>query len=244
MNAQNQATAKWIPENAKIVPGQPFRTVIELTVDEGWHTYWENPGEGGLPIKATAELPEGWTLGSIEFPAPEAFMTGPLHGYGYAGKILFPLTITPPEGLDAMEFPQGIVLKITWLTCSEEKCVPGKAEATLSAPDAELVAKAYDRLPQEIPGVSLAFDASGDSVKLSLTLPSGSTLDPSSWKVFPVNRNVIDPSAKLAFSKSQEKPQTWTAAAPKSEYFDAVPDSIRLVFVDSDGKAWFITSAQ
>ena len=243
-HAQNQAKAEWIPENTKIVPGQTFRTVIHLTVDKGWHTYWENPGEGGLPIKAIAELPEGWTLGSIQFPAPKAFMTGPLHGFGYEGEILFPLTITPPPGSEATEFPQGIVPKITWLTCSEKSCVPGKAEPTLSAPDPDLVAKAYDSLPKEIPGASLAFDTSGDAVHLSLTLPSGSPLDPSSWKIFPVNRNVIDPSSTPTFVKDVEKAETWTAIAPKSEYLDGAPDSISLVLVDSSGKAWFVTSAQ
>lgn len=243
VHAQNQATAEWIPENAEIVPGQTFRTVIRLTVDKGWHTYWENPGVGGLPIKATAEFPEGWTLGAIQFPAPKAFMTGPLHGFGYEGEILFPLTITAPPGSKASKLPQGIVLKITWLTCNEKRCVPGKAEPTLSAPDPDLVGKAYSSLPKEIPGASLAFGISGDAIHLSLGVPLASQLDPATCKIFAVNRNVFDPSFEPVFTRDGETSETWKAVIPKSEYLNGAPDLISLVLVDSDGKAWFVASS-
>lgn len=113
VHAENMATAEWIPESNKVAPGELFRTVVRMKVNEGWHTYWENPGEGGLPIAVKAELPEGWTLGKIQFPAPIAFTTGQLHGFGYEGEVLFPLTITPPAGSDATELPAGIVPKIT-----------------------------------------------------------------------------------------------------------------------------------
>ena len=241
-NAQNMATAEWIPENSKATPEQTFRTVIRMTVDKGWHTYWENPGEGGLPIKATAELPEGWTLGAIQFPAPKAFTTGLLHGFGYEGVILFPLTITPPEGSKATELPEGLALKITWLTCNDKRCVPGKAEPKLSVPDPELVAEAYDQLPKDIPEASLLLSLKGDSIELFLTLPSGSDINPSSCKVFPVTRNVIDPSSKPAFVKDTDKEGAWKTSAPKSEYLDGAPETVSLVLVDPSGKAWSVTS--
>ncbi len=241
-HAENMATAEWIPETAKITPGQPFRTVIRMEIDKGWHTYWENPGEGGLPLSVKAELPEGWTLGEVQFPAPIAFTTGSLHGYGYEGEVHFPLTITPPTGSDATELPAGIVPIISWLTCNDQSCVPGKAEPTLSAPQPELVAKAYAALPEEIPAATLSSAITGESITLTLTLPADSKLDPTTCTVFPVTRNILAPSAKPTFEKDSNKPNTWTATAPISEYLDGNPDTPSIVLVDTDGKAWSISS--
>ena len=242
-HAQNMATAEWIPESVEVAQGKEFRTVVRLKINEGWHTYWENPGEGGLPIAVKAELPEGWTLGKIQFPAPIAFKTGPLSGYGYEGEVLFPLTITPPPGSGATELPEGIVAKITWLTCNDKSCVPGKTEASPTPAQPELVEKAFAALPEKISRSTLSCDTSGDDVKLALTLPADSKLDPTSCKVFPVTRNVIDPSAKSVFGKDASNANTWVTTAPKSEYLDGTPDSLSLVLVDADGKAWVVYTA-
>lgn len=242
-HAQDKATAEWIPESAKVAPGEPFRTVVRMKVDEGWHTYWENPGEGGLPIAVKAELPDGWALGKIQFPAPIAFKTGPLHGFGYEGEVLFPLTLTPPAGSEATELPAGTVAKITWLTCNDKSCIPGKAEPGLSTAQPELVEKAYAQLPNEIPGATLVSDTSGENVKLTLTLPAASELDPTSCKVFPVTRNVIDPSAKPFFEKESDKVDTWISTAAKSEYLDGTPKELSIVLVSSGGGIWKISTA-
>lgn len=243
IHAQNKATAEWIPESATVAPGNEFRTIVRLKIDEGWHTYWENPGEGGLPISVKAELPEGWTLSEIQFPAPVAFTTGPLHGFGYEGEVLFPLTITPPVGSEIAKLPKDIVPKITWLTCNDKSCVPGKAEPVLSKPQPELVEEAYAQLPEKISAASLSSDTTGDNVRLYLTLPAKADLDPTVSKVFPVTRDVIDPSAKPIFVKVDDKRDTWTATAPKSEYIDGTPNKLSLVIVDATGKAWQVSTA-
>lgn len=241
--AQNMASAEWIPESATVVAGKEFRTVIRLKVDEGWHTYWENPGEGGLPISVKIDLPEGWILGEIQFPAPIAFMTGPLHGFGYEGEILFPLTLTAPSGSEVAKIPEAIVARISWLTCNDKRCVPGKEEASLASADPMLVKKAYEQLPEAIPGSKLSYGASDDAILLTLSLPTGAELDPATHRVFPVNRDFLDPSSEPVFKKDAGTPSTWTASAPKSEYFDEEPETLSLVLVGDDGKAWKISTS-
>ena len=240
--AENMATAEWIPETAAITPGQPFRTIVRLEIDKGWHTYWENPGEGGLPLSVEVELPDGWTLGEIQFPAPIAFTTGALHGYGYEREVHLPLTITPPAGSNATEFPAGITPAISWLTCNDQSCVPGKANPTLSPPQPEIVEKAYAALPEEIPAATLATSIEGENVTLTLTLPANIKLDPTTCTVFPATRNVLTPSAKPTFGKHDSSPDTWTTTAPKSEYLEGTPKTLTLVLVDAAGKAWTVST--
>ena len=38
-------------EVESIQPGQPFWVALRLKMDPGWHTYWKNPGDSGLPTK-------------------------------------------------------------------------------------------------------------------------------------------------------------------------------------------------
>ncbi|MED6315266.1 MAG: protein-disulfide reductase DsbD domain-containing protein, partial [Verrucomicrobiota bacterium] len=68
---------------------------LELTMDDGWHTYWINPGEAGIATSVDWLLPKGVSAGPIRWPVPEKFTALNSVGYGYQGKtiLLVPLTI-------------------------------------------------------------------------------------------------------------------------------------------------------
>lgn len=110
-----------------IVPGKPFVATVVLDLQPGWHTYWQYPGDSGLPPKVTWHLPRGWTVRPIEFSVPHQFSEpGDMIVYGYEKQQLLRATITPPKDL-----PQDQVYELkaslTWLAC-KELCVPGSAE--------------------------------------------------------------------------------------------------------------------
>ncbi len=71
-SGEGKASAEWLAGSI----GKEIRTVIRMKIDSGWHTYWENPGEGGLPLSIEIELPEGWKAAEISYPTPVRFMTG------------------------------------------------------------------------------------------------------------------------------------------------------------------------
>ena len=48
-------TARLVADVAAVAPGDAFRAGVEITMAEGWHTYWENGGDAGLPT--TIECP-------------------------------------------------------------------------------------------------------------------------------------------------------------------------------------------
>ncbi|MEI7963498.1 MAG: protein-disulfide reductase DsbD domain-containing protein, partial [Verrucomicrobiota bacterium] len=110
--------------------GKPFPVTIVLDLQSGWHTYWQYPGDSGLPPKVTWQLPEGWTAGPPEFAIPHQFSEpGDMIVYGYEKQQLLRATITPPKVL-----PQGQVYdlkaSLTWLAC-KELCVPGSTDVEL-----------------------------------------------------------------------------------------------------------------
>lgn len=244
-SAENKATAEWLAHPADLEKGETIRTIIRMEVDEGWHTYWVNPGEGGMPPKLGATLPEGWQISEIQYPAPKRFFTGELPGFGYEGKVDFPVTITPVE--NAHQTPR-ITATLSWLTCDDGSCVPGDAELSLTASkDPAVIENAYSALAKPIPDASLKLESVGENLKLSLTIPSIEIFDPKTiTNVFPKTPDTVDTAAPIDFKEDSKTPGTWTATVPKSEYLSGEPEAMTLVIATEgkDGKAlWEITSS-
>ena len=56
--------ARLIAESATVPEGGQVRLVLEHTPADGWHTYWVNAGDAGLPTRITWNLPDGMTAGA------------------------------------------------------------------------------------------------------------------------------------------------------------------------------------
>jgi thiol:disulfide interchange protein DsbD len=128
-----QVTASLVAADASVKPGAPFTVALRLVHKPHWHSYWVNPGTG-LPTKITWTLPDGWTAGDIQWPAPMLLedTRGNVIGNGYDGDLLLPVTITPAVGAKVGSAAE-ITAKAEWLMCQDE-CVPGSAKVALSLP--------------------------------------------------------------------------------------------------------------
>lgn len=124
-----------VAEPSAIAAGAPFYVALKLSHDPGWHTYYKEPGDSGLPTKIHWRLPEGFTAGEIQWPVPQKIVLPPLVNFGYEGEAALLIMITPPDRLSASSVTlSGLV---SWLECKEE-CVPGKAEVSVVVPVAEI----------------------------------------------------------------------------------------------------------
>ena len=161
-------------------PGVPFWVGLRMLMDEHWHTYWENPGDTGLPTRIAWTLPEGFEAGPLESPSPERQAVGPLVNYGYEGEVIHLIRIQPPDQVAG----DNVTLraKVDWLEC-EEICIPAKAELELSlavrpgqsgrSVAAPLFDAARRRLPREVAGWSFEAGQRGEKVSLVVQPPSG-----------------------------------------------------------------------
>ena len=123
--------AELLSDTSAIQPGKPFWLAVQLTIDEGWHIYWKNPGDSGIPTRVNFKLPEGFTAGPLQFPTPHRFsQPGNLTIFGYEGSVLLLTQITPPATLPP-DFQGQFAANISWLVCQEE-CIPGKATVNLT----------------------------------------------------------------------------------------------------------------
>ena len=125
-------TASLVSGMAGVVPGKPFEVGVLLEMAPGWHTYWEYPGDAGLPTSITWTLPEGFVAGPIQWPLPHRVVEpGEIEVYAYKDKVLLLTAIVPPA--EVIEKTVTLRAKVDWLVC-EEICIPGSADLELSLP--------------------------------------------------------------------------------------------------------------
>jgi len=200
--------AELVAERAALVPGAPTTVALRLRIEDGWHTYWKNPGDSGLATTLAWKAPRGYAISDIEWPAPHALPVGPLVNHGYEGEVLHLVTITAPTdakpGTDAT-----LTARADWLVC-KETCIPDGADLSLTLPVATAaqadatwgarIAAARATLPQPLAGWSV--DARGDGAKIALTLvPPPGAADAGALHFFPYAESRIEPSGAQTLAR-------------------------------------------
>ena len=119
-----------ILEEETIQPGHPFWVAVQVKLEKGWHVYWKNPGEAGIPFKVEWKLPSGFQAGPLIWPFPEKFSMSDMVGFGYEGTVTFLTQIVPPLQLDFLT-PANLTADVKWLVCSDFTCEPGATSVLL-----------------------------------------------------------------------------------------------------------------
>jgi thiol:disulfide interchange protein DsbD len=193
---RSHVKASLVAETDAVRPGQALTVGIRLEMEKGWHTYWRNPGDSGLPTRVRWQLPAGFEAGEIRWPYPVRFATGPLVSYGYEHEVLLPVEVRVPPSVAGREV--RIAGRVDWLECLEA-CVPGKAELSLTlpvrgearpGPQAALFSRFRPRLPAKDPAWRFSASLAGPVLSLGLRPPRAAELK-SAW-FYPVAQGLLD----------------------------------------------------
>jgi DsbC/DsbD-like thiol-disulfide interchange protein len=188
--------ASLVAETDAVRPGQPLTLGIRLEMEKGWHTYWRNPGDAGLPTRVKWDLPEGVSAGEIRWPYPTRFSTGPILSYGYEHEVLLLVEVRVPPSTVGGEV--RLAGRVDWLEC-QEACLPGKAEVALTlpvratvspGPHATLFAEARRRLPAKDPAWRFSASPPGQGLSLVVSPPRGHVLRAAYF--YPVTQRLVD----------------------------------------------------
>jgi thiol:disulfide interchange protein len=167
------STATLTASHDGVVTGGETEIGLVLQHQDGWHTYWENPGDAGIPTTMEFTLPDGVTAGPVQWPLPIRMMEGELAIYGYEGTILLPVTLKVAEGYGAETIP--VKLKASWLIC-HNICIPESAELELTLPvktspspsdEFARFTGARSAMPEAL-DAPLAYAIKGDTIELKL----------------------------------------------------------------------------
>ncbi len=196
-------------ETASFAPGRTFWLAIEMTPQDGWYTYWRNPGDAGLRNRFNWRLPEGFAAGEILWSIPEKFETFGLVTYGYRGPSHALVPITVPADYTGTDVDIG--LHAEWLVC-EIQCIPEEADlaVTLAAGDASLdpvqagaFASFRAGMPQPSPWpASLAGD--GEKVEITVYFNRDEAARVNRLTVFPYKAGLINYKADADFTAAAD----------------------------------------
>ena len=207
-----------------VVPGQPLQVGLKLVHDNGWHTYWQVPGDSGLPTQINWQLPPGFVAGPIEWPHPLRLPLGPLMNFGYKADTLLLTTVSTPSDVTTAV---TLNAKVEWLEC-KDVCIPGSADLALTlpvraaakpSPSARLFASARALVPQPMPGLTAQGAIDGDRIRLGLATPPDRRID--RIEFFPLEEARIEPAAKQPLRHEEGRAVIYlTAAKPVSPEFN------------------------
>jgi len=100
--------------------GGKFLLAVRFQIPAEYRISWTNPGDVGQSTHVTFEVPEGFVVAALQFPAPRRFdLPGKLVSYGYEGETAVFAEVTAPATLLESQVLRFDV-KADWLACKEE----------------------------------------------------------------------------------------------------------------------------
>jgi DsbC/DsbD-like thiol-disulfide interchange protein/cytochrome c biogenesis protein CcdA len=183
-------------------PGGEVELAIHMRPAPGWHGYWLNPGDAGLPMDVQWQLPKGFAAGPLRYPVPTRLEIADLMNYVYEQDYAVLARLKVPA--DA----RGTVpirAQARWLACTDKICVPEQGELSLDLPvGAGTPNRArFDAwrqaLPQPLANLG-HFEMRGDTLRVAIPLPASVKVEEP--YLFPVTDGPINYEAKQKFERS------------------------------------------
>ncbi len=209
--SQRRVQVELLPETTSVAPGTTLTALLRMRIAPGWHTYWRNPGDSGLPTTLAWSVPPGIETGEIQWPVPHRLPVGPLMNYGYEREalLLVPLRVSA-------DFSQGrlaVAARAEWLVC-REVCIPESAPVAFEIPVLRGEARVDARVQALFVQARAARPASGADWRIAATHDRGTlaiTLQPPPGQVLPAGNpyHYAAASGLVAHARAQ----TWTRHA-------------------------------
>ncbi len=117
-----------LADETQVSGGETIRIGLEETIHPKWHVYWKNPGDSGTPTEINWELPKGFSVSELEFPAPLKIAYPPLTNYGHEEQPIFLQNLTLPKTLPAGEITLNATVNL--LVC-HDICIPETHKVSL-----------------------------------------------------------------------------------------------------------------
>ncbi|MFL6757355.1 MAG: protein-disulfide reductase DsbD family protein [Sphingomicrobium sp.] len=184
------------------VPGGEVELAILMHTDPGWHGYWLNPGDAGLPMRIEWQLPDGARLAPLRYPVPDRLLVAGIVNYVYERDhaILTRLKV-PADASGSLP----IRASAQWLACTDKVCVPERGEFSLNLPvgaGGATERARFDQWRRALPrplASPAKFALSGDRIELAIPLPESVTIGQPYF--FPADDGPVDYAAPQTFRR-------------------------------------------
>ena len=184
------------------VAGGEVELALVMHTRAGWHGYWLNPGDAGLPMSVEWHLPPGWSVGPLRYPVPGRLLVAGLVNYVYERDYAVLVRLRGPASASAaVTALPPIAASMKWLACTDEVCVPEQGEVSLAPGAASRPDPRFGEWRRALPrplATPARFALVGDQLELAIPLPASVALGKP--YVFPAV-GVIDHAADQSFRR-------------------------------------------
>ena len=200
--AQAQNITPDLVAEGQAPPGGEVELAIHMRPAPGWHGYWLNPGDAGLPMKVEWRLPKGFSAGPLRYPVPTRLEIAELMNYVYERDYAVLVRLHVPAGAQGVA---PIRAAAHWLACTDKICVPEQGELSLDLPTGSGTPNRaqFDiwrqALPQPLAAVG-RFEIADGKLRVAIPLPASVEVDRP--YLFPEADGVVDYDAKQVFRRS------------------------------------------
>ena len=233
---RNAISPEVVAESSAI-PGRSLDLAIVMHTTPGWHGYWQNPGDAGLPMQVEWALPHGMSAAPLRYPVPTRLLVSGIVNYVFEKDYALLVRVQVPATAKGV---LPIRAQANWLACTDEICVPERGKLALDLPvgdGAPVLRERFDGWRQALPrplATAAHFASEGDRLKVAIPLPASvAASDP---YVFPLESGPIDLAAPQGFARSGD----WLVATLKRGPVPAT--SIGGVLALGDGSGFSFTA--
>ena len=183
------------------VRGGEVELAIVMRTRPGWHGYWLNPGDAGLPMEVQWQLPPGFSVGELRYPVPTRLTIAGLMNYVYERDYAVLTRLRVPANATGTV---PIRAKATWLACTDKVCVPEAGEFSLDLPTggSATTDPRFNEWQRALPRPLLSparFQLDGDRIRLGIPLPRDVRVDEPYF--FPADDGPVDYAGKQRFRR-------------------------------------------
>ena len=196
-----KAMVELIADHGSAEAGETITLALKLEMDPGWHVYWRNPGDAGLPPQIIWDEAVTTTFSEFDWPIPEELPVVPnqIMDYGYSNVVVLPFEATLPVDARGEVSLTGTA---DYLIC-EEICIPEQAPVSLTLTVGPPALGEHAREIMEWKGkVPLPFDGMavldrGDAGwTLSLSPSDKQAFDQQPIRFFPYDHHIVHSAAQ------------------------------------------------
>lgn len=183
-------------------PGSGTPLAIFMRTTPGWHGYWLNPGDAGLPMSVEWTLPAGWKVEPLRYPVPHRLLVAGIVNYVYESDYAVLTRIVPRAGATGSH---RVSAKMRWLACTDKICVPEQGEVSVDVPTSGMANpdRRFDEWLRALPrplGSQAHFALTADKVRLAIPLPASVAVEDPYF--FPSDDGPIDYAAPQVVQRS------------------------------------------
>jgi DsbC/DsbD-like thiol-disulfide interchange protein/cytochrome c biogenesis protein CcdA len=201
-HARENAIQPELVAEGPAVPGGDVELAIIMHTKPGWHGYWLNPGDAGLPMQVKWQLPPGFSVGKLRYPVPSRLNIAGLMNYVYKEDYAVLTRLKVPPGATGTV---PIRASATWLACTDKVCVPEQGEFSMDLPTGGFATMdtRFNEWRRALPrplASRARFQINGDVLRVGIPLPEDVIVEKP--YVFPAADGPVDYAGKQRFRRS------------------------------------------